>query len=252
MMTISYHDVPLDAGQQASAGGPRAPLTSAPDIELGESPFDPSMLSSGSMPSIDIRAGSSPVIELDGAPVHPGAARASMPSIQVTTSSLASIDLEEMDDLAERDTLVPQTSALGSLPTQPSAPARPAVTVERARNAPAPPAQPQPQAQTPPQPAARRGGSPVASAARRTLASPERVTSAPEPAKAPPCEALELRTFVIPETELTPRSSDAQRRAFVASRLARQLPCDASQVRRVDVKAFEAGAVMLRVWCPVP
>jgi hypothetical protein len=222
-------------------------MTSVPEIELGESPFDASMIASGSMPSIDVRAGSSPVIELDGAPAHPGAGRFSLPSIQVTTSSMPSIDLEtleDLEDLAERDTLVPQTAALGSLPTQPSAPARPAVTVERSRSAQAPQAQAQP--------AAKRAGSPVASAARRTLASLEPTPSAPEPTKAPPCEALELRTFVVPESELSPRSSEAQRRAFITARLSRQLPCDASRVRRIDVKAFETGAVMLRVWCPVP
>lgn len=256
LMTISYHDVPLDAGQQANAQDARTPLTSVPEIELGESPFDPSMLSSGSMPSIDVRAGSSPMIELDGAPVIPGAARMSLPSIQVTTSSMPSIDLEsleDLEDLAERDTLVPQTSTMGSLPTQPNTPVRPAVTVERAR---ATSAQTQPQSQSQAQAQAqtvsKRAGSPVASAARRTLASPERSVSTPEAAKAPPCDALELRTFVVPETELSPRSSDAQRRAFITARLSKQLPCEASQVRRVDVKAFEAGAVMLRVWCPVP
>ncbi|MFO0659838.1 MAG: hypothetical protein U0165_08415 [Polyangiaceae bacterium] len=265
LMTISYHDVPLDAAHPDDAQG-RAPTASAPDIEMSESPFDPSMIAGGSMPSIDVRAGSMPMIEIDGAPLGSAAQRSSMPSIQVTTSSLPSIDLSAIEDdeeLAERDTMVPQTSAMGSLPTTPTSAStgssRGVLSVERSRGATrasssVPPPQNQPAA--PAQPGGRRSGSAVASAARRTLASADKpaaeaVRRASAEDRAPACDALELKTYVVPETELNARSSDAQRRKFVAERLGRYLPCEPSRVRRIDVKLFEPGAVMLRVWCPI-
>lgn len=67
---------------------------------------------------------------------------------------------------------------------------------------------------------------------------------------APP-DALELRTFVVPSTSVSPRATDAEKRAFVRDRLAHRLPCPVAQVRRIDAKLLEPGAVVLRIWCPV-
>lgn len=67
----------------------------------------------------------------------------------------------------------------------------------------------------------------------------------------PLCDALELRTFVVPSDNLSPKATDAQKRAFLRERLAHRLPCSPAHVRRVDAKLLEPGAVVLRVWCPV-
>ena len=64
-------------------------------------------------------------------------------------------------------------------------------------------------------------------------------------------DALELRTFVVPSTSVSPRATDAEKRAFVRDRLAHRLPCPAAQVRRIDARLLEPGAVVLRIWCPV-
>jgi hypothetical protein len=42
-----------------------------------------------------------------------------------------------------------------------------------------------------------------------------------------------------------------QKLALVRARFAHRLPCPIDQVRRVDVHAFEPGALILLVWCPV-
>ena len=65
------------------------------------------------------------------------------------------------------------------------------------------------------------------------------------------CDALELRTFVVPTSHLSPRATDAEKREFLRNRLAHRLPCSPSNVRRVDARVLEPGAVVLRVWCPV-
>jgi hypothetical protein len=74
---------------------------------------------------------------------------------------------------------------------------------------------------------------------------------APRPSAAIMCDALELRTFVVPEEYLSLRSTDQDKRDFVKGRLAHKIPCDVADVRRIDVKTFEPGAILLRVWCPV-
>jgi hypothetical protein len=66
------------------------------------------------------------------------------------------------------------------------------------------------------------------------------------------CNVLELRTFVVPRAALSPKASEAEKRAFVAGRLSKKLPCLVEEIRRIDAKTFEPGAVLLRVWCPVP
>lgn len=74
---------------------------------------------------------------------------------------------------------------------------------------------------------------------------------APKSAPSPKSDALELRTFVVPATTLPVRASEEQKRTFVRDRLAHRLPCPPHAVRRVDIKPFEPGVVVLRVWCPV-
>ncbi len=64
-------------------------------------------------------------------------------------------------------------------------------------------------------------------------------------------DALELRTFVVEESKLSLRSSDAERRAFVRERLAHRLPGPLTRIRRIDAKLLEPGAVVLRIWCAV-
>ena len=69
--------------------------------------------------------------------------------------------------------------------------------------------------------------------------------------KAPLSDALELRTFVVPATSVSPRATDDEKRRFVRDRLAHRLPCAIAHVRRIDARLLEPGAVVLRIWCPV-
>lgn len=81
--------------------------------------------------------------------------------------------------------------------------------------------------------------------ARKTPLAPR-----PEPTAAT-CEALELKSFIVPATALSPKASDEARRNFVRDRLANHLPCDIDRVKRIDARLFEPGAVLVRVFCPV-
>lgn len=85
---------------------------------------------------------------------------------------------------------------------------------------------------------------------------------APEPAPAKPpaikpaaravqCDALELKSFIVPATALSPKANDAARRAFVRDRLMDHLPCAMDRVKRVDARLFEPGAVLVRVFCAI-
>ena len=71
-----------------------------------------------------------------------------------------------------------------------------------------------------------------------------------EPAAAV-CEALELKSFIVPASALSPKASDDVRRTFVRERLAQHLPCAIERVKRIDARLFEPGAVLVRVFCPV-
>ncbi|HEU4535283.1 MAG TPA: hypothetical protein VFS00_14240, partial [Polyangiaceae bacterium] len=104
--------------------------------------------------------------------------------------------------------------------------------------APAPPASlspPKPTSQPPP----------PAPASQTTPAHAE-AGAAPEP-----FDALELRTFVVPQSAITMQASAEQKLALVRARFARRLPCPVERVYRVDVHAFEAGLLALLVWCPL-
>lgn len=81
--------------------------------------------------------------------------------------------------------------------------------------------------------------------ARKTPPAPR-----PEPSAAT-CEALELKSFIVPASALSPKASDEARRNFVRDRLADHLPCDIERVKRIDARLFEPGAVLVRVFCPV-
>lgn len=65
------------------------------------------------------------------------------------------------------------------------------------------------------------------------------------------CEALELKSFIVPATALSPHATDEARHAFVRDRLADSLPCSLDRVKRVDARLFEPGAVLVRVFCLV-
>jgi hypothetical protein len=70
-------------------------------------------------------------------------------------------------------------------------------------------------------------------------------------ARAVQCEALELKSFIVPASALSPKANEDTRRAFVRDRLAEHLPCDIERVKRVDARLFEPGAVLVRVFCPI-
>ncbi len=79
-----------------------------------------------------------------------------------------------------------------------------------------------------------------------------RTPPAPRPeATAANCEALELKSFIVPASALSPKASDDARRNFVRDRLADHLPCDIDRVKRIDARLFEPGAVLVPVFCPV-
>jgi hypothetical protein len=73
---------------------------------------------------------------------------------------------------------------------------------------------------------------------------------APKP-RAVQCDALELKSFIVPASALSPKANEEARRAFVRDRLADHLPCSIDRVKRVDARLFEPGAVLVRVFCPI-
>lgn len=74
-----------------------------------------------------------------------------------------------------------------------------------------------------------------------------------EQARYEAAEVLELFTFVILDRTLPVGATADERRSFVERRLWHRLPPGGiDAIRRIDLRAVDESALMMRVWCAVP
>jgi hypothetical protein len=216
--TVSYHEVPLDSGQARAGPTPVTP-------RLG--PPRPRRRRDGSAPTLQMGVADPSEPSVTAPTVAAGPGPSKRPAVVRPPAA------------AERAPAGPRAvdaaACAGDAPTERGG-AEPAT----ATDAPAAEARPT-------------GG--VRAAALTTLRSAPGGLVAPRSAlfdaTAASTDALELRTFAVPEAALAGRASDEERLAFVRGRFGARLPCSSRGVRRVDVSDFEPGAVLLLVWCQI-
>lgn len=79
------------------------------------------------------------------------------------------------------------------------------------------------------------------------------LAQAQEQSKFASAEVLELFTFVILDRSLSAAATNDERRTFVEHRLWHRLPAGGvDAIRRIDLRAVDESALMMRVWCAVP